>query len=157
MRFQYNDGGRLAAGFKGQVGDCVARSIAIATGLPYLEVYDAINILAKSERRGKRKRGISSARDGVFKETYRKYIKTLGWTWVPTMQIGSGCRVHLHDGELPDGRLIVCVSRHVTAVINGVVHDTHDPQRSFLVCADDMQRVVRRCVYGYFHKGSRTP
>ena len=30
----YNDGGRTAAGFKGETGDCVTRAIAIATGLP---------------------------------------------------------------------------------------------------------------------------
>jgi len=35
MEHQYNDGGRKAAGFKGDTGDCVARSIAIASGLHY--------------------------------------------------------------------------------------------------------------------------
>jgi len=40
MEFQFNDGGREAAGFKGKTGDCVTRSIVIATGLPYQKVYD---------------------------------------------------------------------------------------------------------------------
>jgi hypothetical protein len=31
MKFNYNDGGREAAGFKGFTGDCVCRAIAIAT------------------------------------------------------------------------------------------------------------------------------
>ena len=35
MAFIYNDGGRLEAGFKGKANDCVARSIAIATGVTY--------------------------------------------------------------------------------------------------------------------------
>lgn len=61
LEIKFNDGGRAAAGFKGTARDCVARSIAIATGLPYCEVYDALNELAKSERIGKRKK-ISSAR-----------------------------------------------------------------------------------------------
>ena len=43
----YDDGGRAAAGFKGTTGDCVTRAIAIATGKPYREVYDALNELAK--------------------------------------------------------------------------------------------------------------
>ena len=43
------------------------------------------------------------------------------------MAIGSGCKVHLADSELPFGRLVVSVSKHYTAVIDGVVHDTHDP------------------------------
>ena len=42
MEFIYNDGGRAAAGFKGSAGDCVTRSIAIAAGKPYQEVYDAL-------------------------------------------------------------------------------------------------------------------
>src|SRR6185312_4113529 len=65
MRFVLNDGGRAAAGYKGETGDCCARSVAIVTGLPYREVYDAINATARGERTGKRKRGVSSARTGV--------------------------------------------------------------------------------------------
>ena len=55
------------------------------------------------------------------------------------MKIGSGCRVHLRERELPSGRLIVSVSRHMVAVIDGVIHDTHDPSRG-----------GTRCVYGYW-------
>lgn len=140
MRFVFTDGGRKAAGFTGMTGDCVTRAIAIATERPYIEVYDALNAIAqRHERRGKRKRGISSARTGVHRTTFQRYLQSLGWTWTPTMQIGSGCRVHLCADELPAGRLVVCVSKHVVAVIDGVIHDTHDPSR------DD-----RRCVYGYF-------
>ena len=40
MTWEYNDGGREEAGYKGSTGDCVARSIAIATGVPYQKVYD---------------------------------------------------------------------------------------------------------------------
>jgi len=35
LELKVNDGGRAAAGYKGQAGDCVVRSIAIATGMPY--------------------------------------------------------------------------------------------------------------------------
>lgn len=139
MQFVFNDGGRAAAGYKGSASDCVTRSIAIVTGKPYQEIYDALNEAATSERKGKRKRGISSARGGVYKQTYRKLLESLGLEWIPTMQIGSGCKVHLRDDELPMGKLIVSTSRHLTAVIDGVIHDTHDPSR------DGM-----RCVYGYF-------
>lgn len=38
-----DDGGRAAAGFKGDTGDCVTRAISIATGRPYREVYDMVN------------------------------------------------------------------------------------------------------------------
>ncbi len=141
MRYVLNDGGRKDAGFSGYTGDCVTRSIAIATGLPYQQVYDAINAAATGERTGKRKRGKSSARTGVYKATTRRYMESLGWKWTPTMGIGTGCKVHLHDGELPMGRLVVAVSRHLTAVIGGVIHDTHNPSRD-----------GTRCVYGYWSK-----
>jgi hypothetical protein len=154
MKFVCHDGGRAAAGWKGHSGDCVVRAIAIAAELPYQEVYDAINLLAQSERTGKRKRGKSSARDGVYKVTTRKFLESLGWTWTPTMLIGSGCKVHLHEGELPMGRLIVSVSKHVTCVIDGVIYDTHDPQRATYMMENGVftGHISRRCVYGYFEK-----
>lgn len=141
--WQQNDGGREAAGYKGQAGDCVTRAIAIATGKPYQEVYDALNGLAVNERKGKRKRGKSSARNGVYRSTFAKYLLSLGWQWHPTMAIGQGCKVHLKADELPQGNLIVSVSRHMVAVINGVIHDTHDPSRD-----------GTRCVYGYWSVGN---
>jgi hypothetical protein len=58
------------------------------------------------------------------------------------MGIGTGCSVHLRANELPPGRLIVSVSKHLVGVIDGVIHDTHDCSR-----AGD------RCVYGYFRDG----
>lgn len=139
MKFVYNDGGRKDTGYKGEAGDCVTRAIAIATDLPYQQVYDDLNALSGRERRGSRKRGVSSARVGVYKQTQRRYLGSLGWVWTPTMHIGQGCRVHLLSGELPMGRLIVQVSKHVVAVIDGVIHDTHD-------CSRD----GTRCVYGYW-------
>ena len=121
MRFQYDDGGRAAAGFRGDAGDCVTRAVAIATRQDYLRVYNSLNALAKSERTGKRKRGVSSARNGVYRQTIRRYLEGIGWIFTPTMGIGTGCKVHLRDGELPMGRLIVTVSKHECAVINGVI------------------------------------
>lgn len=141
MEWIYDDGGRAAAGYKGTTGDCVCRAIAIATGKPYQEVYDDINALAKSERKGKKKRGISSARTGVYKDTVKKLLQQYGWTWHPTMQVGQGCKVHLKADELPGGTLIVSVSKHETCVIDGVIHDTYDCSRN-----------ETRCVYGYWTK-----
>ena len=105
----------------------VARSIAIAARLPYRHVYDLLNEQARRERptRGRR----SSARNGVSRQTCQRVLESLGWRWIPTMKIGAGCRVHLKAGELPAGRLIVRCSRHTTAVIDGIIHDTYDPSR----------------------------
>jgi hypothetical protein len=78
-------------------------------------------------------------------------MAALGFTWTPTMRVGQGCKVHLVDGELPPGRLVVSVSRHYTAVIDGVIRDTHDPQRTtFWYEPDGSTRRSERCVYGYW-------
>jgi hypothetical protein len=169
MEFVFNDGGRKAAGYTGNAGDCVARAVAIATEQDYQTVYDALSKLEQGRRRSKHnKRGSRSARDGVQTRTkaFKAYMAGLGWTWTPTMGIGTGCKVHLTDGELPMGRLIVAVSRHMTTVIDGVVHDTHDPQREpqtwfsgEIELDEDGQRRNKiayvtggRCVYGYWSK-----
>ena len=141
IQFNYNDGGRSDAGYKGNAGDCVVRSIAIVTGKPYKEVYDALNILSETERIGKRKRTKSNSRTGVHRVTYDKYLKSLGYEWIPTMTIGSGCKIHLRHTELPKGKLIVRVSEHMTTMIDGVINDVYDCSRG-----------GRRCVYGYYKK-----
>jgi hypothetical protein len=143
MNWVYDDGGRKAAGFRGRAGDCVTRSIAIATRVPYRQVYALLNEQAQRELPTGGRR--SSARNGVFRQTCQRVLESLGWRWVPTMKIGAGCRVHLKTAELPRGRLIVRCSKHTTAVIDGIIHDTHDPSRG-----------GTRCVYGYFTKGTGT-
>lgn len=141
MKWIEDDGGRTAAGFKGKAGDCGVRAIAIATGIGYRAAYDLAAKHCRKERPSKRRRGMSGARSGIHTVTFHKIMAELGWRWIPTMTIGSGCRVHLRDGELPIGRLIANLSRHYSAVINGVIHDTFDPSRD-----------GRRCVYGYWKK-----
>ena len=42
-----DDGGRKDAGFRGRGGDCVTRSIAIATGIPYKRVRKDLTDLTK--------------------------------------------------------------------------------------------------------------
>jgi hypothetical protein len=161
MEWVYDDGGRKAAGFKGRTGDCVVRSIAIASGLPYADVYEVLSAGTRAERTRKRERlsarGASkSVRDGVDvrREWFKRQMAAWGFRWVPTMTIGSGCKVHLVAGELPTGRVVAAVSRHYTAVIDGVVRDTHDPQRSTMWFGDDglVNRTSERCVYGYWVK-----
>jgi hypothetical protein len=34
--------------------------------------------------------------------------------------------MRLHPDELPSGRIVARVSKHLCAVIDGVTHDTHD-------------------------------
>jgi len=136
--FQVDDGGRSAAGFRGTAGDCGVRAIAIASGRPYRQVYDDLNRIGRTVKR--RKRGASNARTGVWQDDVQRYlVGELGWAWTPTMSIGSGCQVHVRADELPSGRLVLSLSRHYAAVIDGVLHDTYD-------CSRD----GTRCVYGFW-------
>lgn len=146
MAYHYNDGGRRAAGYVGSAGDCVTRAVAIASERPYQEVYDRLAAGNASERRSKHATanyGKRTARSGIHttRKWFKDYMAELGFAWTPTMQIGQGCKVHLRADELPAGRLVVAVSNHYVAVIDGVIHDTGDPSRE-----------GTRCVYGYYAK-----
>lgn len=136
-----DDGGRKAAGFTGTApGDCGARALAIAAQRPYREVYDLINLWAKRERPNAR-RARSNARTGVHSDTMRRMIAAEfpGASWTATTTIGSGTTTHLRADELPAGRIIVRVSRHYAAMVDGVLRDSHD-------CTRDGTRAV----YGYW-------
>ena len=146
VSFRYDDGGREAAGYKGSVGDCVTRAVAIAAELPYQEVYSALAEGNAKQRLSKRSPfGVfcqKTARLGIMtkRKWFKDYMKGLGFEWTPTMQIGSGCKVHLRPDELPEtGRLVLNLSKHCAAYVDGVLRDTYD-------CSRD----GTRCVYGYW-------
>ena len=140
MKYIYNDGGRAASGLHIKpTGDCVCRSIAIASGKPYEEVYNELKQFSFEESKKSRVRGACDPAHGVWGQTARKYISSIGGEWVPVMKIGTGCTMHLKKEELPQGRLVVAVSKHYTASIDRIIHDTSDPTRN-----------GTRCVYGYY-------
>ncbi|MNF58764.1 hypothetical protein D3C84_403320 [compost metagenome] len=101
LPFVFDDGGRAEAGFRGNADDCVVRAVAIASDLPYAEVYAAIAKGVGAERGSK---GVT-ARRGVDtrRKWFRDFMCELGFSWVPTMQVGQGCTTHLSQGELPLG------------------------------------------------------
>jgi len=177
--YVFNDGGRSAAGFKGSAGDCVARSIAIAGGLPYADVYKRLADETGAQRvtKGRKAKG-ATARRGINtkRKWFKDYMASIGAVWTPTMEIGVGCKVHLNAKELPAGRLVVSVSKHYTAVIDGVIHDAFDPRdRGETIYPngypkDQIPKGARplssgggwvyapeRCVYGYWQFPDRVP
>lgn len=144
LPFLYNDGGRKEAGYKGDTGDCVVRAIAIASGRSYHDVYVSLaagNQLQRKTKRSTQSVGKRTASHGISTSRlwFKAYMRKLGFTWTACMGVGTGCKVHLAQNELPDGRLVVAVSKHYVAVINGLVQDTYDPTRG-----------GTRCVYGYW-------
>lgn len=153
IRHKYNDGGRRDAGYKGDSGDCVVRAIAIATGLPYKEIYAELfkrTVSHAKNRRDKYAKELRSARrselsprTGVHRKVYEPYLESLGWKWVATSGIGRGCKMRLTASELPVGTVILRVSQHLTCTLDGVLNDTYDCSRG-----------GTRMVYGYYRKDS---
>ena len=131
----YHDGGRSKYYSGKNARDCVTRSIAIASGMDYKEVY---KVLAKGNAS---QGGMRSAREGIYtkRKWFKDQMREWGFEWVSTMGVGTGVQTHLHSDELPKGRIICKCSRHLTAVIDGVIHDTYDPSRN-----------GKRAVYGYW-------
>ena len=136
-RFVRDDGGRRRSGGGGGTGDCVVRAIAIATRRPYREVHDALTVATVRHvaagrsafaRWARRMRGVRfvHADHGVQDEVYGPYLQALGWRFKSTKHLPRGRGVHLRADELPRGRLLVLLRRHLTAVIDGVIHDVFD-------------------------------
>lgn len=158
MEWIYNDGGRSKYFNKENVGDCVCRAITIATGKDYLEVYNEIQRRSKLEtstqikkHRGKKR---SSARNGVFKETWKEYLEELGWVRHATCGIGKGIKTHLIANELPMGTLIVQISRHLVCVKDGIINDTYNSSIKEYYDSDGNLIINdKRAVYAYYTKG----
>jgi hypothetical protein len=129
MKYQYNDGGRKAAGFKGTAGDCGARAMAIALGLDYTAVYKELAQANADNGRAK------SARNGIMKDVYTDVLKRYGWVWVKAPQF-AGRKARCSD--MPAGVVIAKQAHHFVAVIDGV--------------ANDAWNCTGRMVYGYWAK-----
>jgi hypothetical protein len=129
-RWVRTDGGRRAAGV-GALGDCSVRAVAVATGKPYCEVHAALvkailryvktrrTRVAKWIKQSRGGRGFNPSY-GCYNDVVETYLKSIGWEFTPT----KGRKIRLRADELPSGRLIVWVSGHFTAVVDGVIHDT---------------------------------
>lgn len=122
----YNDGGRDKAlretndtiRYSGTARDCVTRALAIMTDKPYIEVWQAIADINRSE--GRR----HSANFGVYvgRKGFRDYSESLGLIYVPLAD-----HPMFKDAQLPNGRIILNVYRHSVAMIDGRMQDTHNP------------------------------
>lgn len=122
MEFIWNDGGRAATGFVGLAGDCVTRSIAIATGLRYRAVYDELKAQASQ-----------TPRNGVSSRVAADYLASRGWAF------NDGGNRPFNPDDFSKGVVIVSLvkssgrSRHFTAVIDNVVHDTWNPAEDYYI------------------------
>jgi hypothetical protein len=129
-KFQWDDGGRATSGYVGITGDCVTRSIAIATGLAYRDVYKTL-----TERYG------STPRDGVPRSIYAPYLEELGWKEQPLSPVAIPLELYDFESGIT---LVLCQDQfgrrsHLCTISDGVLYDTWDP------CDDDGAYRVVRC------------
>lgn len=134
LPFKFNDGGRAKAGYS-LSPDCVARAIAIVEEMPYL---DAVRLIRDKLLMNK---GMYTARQlsavhGIPQYITEWVMRGLGYKYIET----PGVCFRSRQG-LPKGRIVIRVRGHVAAVINGVLNDSWD-----------CQKTGRRPLLGYWSK-----
>lgn len=125
--YAYDDGGRKAAGRKGKTGDCVTRAAAILTRKPYEEVYSLFaegNQKYRGRRRNQSQRGVRSASNGVPKPVIDRVFAAMGLKKIPFAK-GSP-RLTYSEAYEKFGNCIVSTTKHVAAIVEGELRDTHD-------------------------------
>lgn len=123
--FIIDDGGRAASGRHGDSGDCVVRAIALAGRMDYDFVYKALADASAAITNPLRnsKPGRRTARDGNAPSIVGPVLQSWGWT---DHSVPRGAHVGVL-GELPDvSAMVVGVSGHWLAIVEGVVRDTWD-------------------------------
>ena len=78
-------------------------------------------------------------RTGMHKATVDLLLKSLGWRWASTTRPSKRTSARLLAKDLPPGRIIVVLARHICTIVDGVIYDTHDPSAK-----------GSRPVYGYW-------
>ena len=123
--FVFDDGGRKEAGYAGRAGAAGARAIAIATGIPFAEVHQALADLAGAWP-GKSKlaqsiRGNPTPKRGIHVDVVTAYMKSLGWAHHKT-----GGKMRLNSVELPRELTLCYVRKHYFAIVKNTVRDAWD-------------------------------
>lgn len=123
VKFRQYDSGRGESKRSRQKNDCTVRAYAAAFDLPYDEVYDSFAVLGRKCGRG---------------FNFRDFAKThprLRWHSFPAEKGKSRMNPAKFGAAYPTGRWIARTAKHVFAIIDGVVIDTHSPSPA-------------RCIYG---------
>ena len=115
--WKHNDGGLKESRFKSkrQRGDCVIRSIALATDQPYDQVFDALCDVAKET-------GFLPNQD----ETYETYLRRLGWKKHKPQRNFGGSLKRLENFNSEGKTCIVRVRRHLVTIKDNVILDSWD-------------------------------
>lgn len=131
--FVYDDGGRNGhRNVRAHVGDCGCRALSIIMQRDYWSLYDYLD----ANFHGSPSRGLS-------RDVVHKIMRDEGYEYVACANPKGDIR-RLRRADLPDGRLLVWIRDHYTAVIDGVIHDTYDCSKH-----------GRAHVMGYWYKPER--
>lgn len=107
------DAGRSTSKRAKQKNDCTVRALATARGLPYDDAYDLLAAAGRKCGRG---------------FAFSKWINEQPWAKKISFPAVKGKRrmnPATFSQQFPHGRFVCQVAKHVFAVIDGVVHDTH--------------------------------
>ena len=115
--FQYNDGGRKTASKykEGRNRDCVCRAISITTGLPYSLVHTELTERVRKFYINPK----ASADRGIPKQVWEPYLNKYGYLVTKPSR-----PMTISNTAFLTGTWILHVGHHLTAMIDGVNHDT---------------------------------
>ena len=131
--YQYDDGGREAAGYRGRTGDCVVRAIAVCARQDYRAVY--LTMAEHMKRNGYAASGNAYAiRERTRRAPRRKGQITVRRVQDHVLELYGFRKVRLPAGARPTfteahrrfGDCIVGTTKHVAAVVDGALRDTFD-------------------------------
>ncbi len=126
--FHQADGGRATSRRPRQKSDCAVRACAIASGLPYDQVYDDLATLGRRCSRGTPTGAIA---------TWLRLRCCAARHAFPA--VAGQMRMHVDAflaGPGAQGRWVVRIAGHVFATVDGVAHDTSMPRQDACVyCA----------------------
>lgn len=112
LDFKFNDGGRLAAGYKSKTGDCFVRAYCILFDVEYkracVELFDIKN---------------PTVIDHYSKEIYKFFFTN---NYLIKAKQPLGVYYSLSEAHEKYGNCIALVHKHAFAIINGCVNDTVD-------------------------------
>ena len=121
------------------VDDCVKRSIAISTGIPYLEVQKGLNDHKKIT-------GVKTFYDNPNPRSYME--KVLGVPCVRASKKPNGEHITVEEfaNSHPIGRYVISVSGHWTTCIDGIIYDTWDCSKEGVLSYYDITRFEKTTV-----------
>ena len=126
MTYLFNDGGRVAAGFPAEGGDCVARAVAVASGRAYREVHKALSDTVANK--GDADKGVPTSDD------WQRWMAENGFSECGVYEGFSYVGFSYDDPRFQKGRYVLVaqlnlggqVTGHAVAMVDGVVHDAQD-------------------------------